>query len=180
VCLPRQCGSSKPQWLFTVIRIESQEHVQKPLCYPPDQRSLGPRIPESESARSTSHEKAMGIPLYISRYVQWHNHLDVIEMRCENTLKVIHFPTLSYFVTAQDSGHPVQITPSSSHVRTKSDADTLMAPRVVRITFCLVKVNLPVYSVPTQVTPAGPSRGATILLSIQPVTSKDSKREPRL
>jgi hypothetical protein len=41
-------------------------------------------------------------------------------------LKVIQFPTLSYFVTAQDTGHPVQLAPSLSHVGTKCDADTLM------------------------------------------------------
>jgi hypothetical protein len=55
-------------------------NVQKLPCCLPDQRSLGPRIPESESARSIGHEMATGIPLYISRYVQRRTHLDVKKM----------------------------------------------------------------------------------------------------
>jgi hypothetical protein len=54
-------------------------------------------------------------------------------------------------VTAQDTGHPVQLAPSLSHVGTKCDADTLMTPRLVRINLFLVKVNLHVYLVPIQV-----------------------------
>jgi hypothetical protein len=125
-------------------------------------------------------KRSFGVQLYINRRVRWHNHLDVIEVRDETILKVFRFPTLSYFVTAQDRGHPIQLTPSSSHVGSKCDSDTLKVPRLVRIKIFLARVNLRVYLAPIQVIPAGPSRGAMVLLSIQPVISKDSKREPRL
>jgi hypothetical protein len=48
------------------------------------------------------------------------------------------------------------------------------------VSLFLGRVNLPVYLAPIQLTPAGPSRGAAVILSIQPLASKDSKREPRL
>ena len=122
-------------------------NVQKLLCCLLDQRSLGPRIPESESARSIGHEKATGIPLYISRYVQRRTHLDVKknELSCEDTFKAIRLLTWSYFVTAQDSSHPIQLAPSPSHIGTKCDADTLVVPRLVRIS-----LSFPCQSEPTR------------------------------
>ncbi len=71
------------------------------------------------------------IPLYITRYVQWHNRLDAVSVSHEK--KAIHLPTLSHLVTTQNTGYFVQVAPSPSHVRTKRDADTLIAANLVRI-----------------------------------------------
>jgi hypothetical protein len=48
------------------------------------------------------------------------------------------------------------------------------------MTFLHIKVNLRVYLVPIQVIPAGPSKGAVVLLSIQPPTVNSLKHRLRL
>jgi hypothetical protein len=46
--------------------------------------------------------------------------------------------------------------------------------------FLHIKADLRVYLVPIQVIPVGPSKGAVVLLSIQPPTVKSSKYRLRL
>ena len=93
---------------------------------------------------------------------------------------MLTFPTLSYLATAYDTSHPVQLTPSSSDIRAKRDADTLIPANFVSITFLLIKFDLRVYLVPVQVIPVGPSKGAVVLLSIEPPTVKSLKHRLRL
>jgi hypothetical protein len=89
-------------------------------------------------------------------------------------------PTLSYLVAAQDSSHSVRLAPSLSHVRSKCNADTLVPANLVRVSLSVSKVDLHVYLAPIPGSPAGPSKGAVILLSIQPHKKRGRKREPRL
>jgi hypothetical protein len=98
-------------------------------------------------------------------------------------------PTLSHLVAAQDSSHSVQLAPSPSHVRSKCNADTLVPANLVRVSVSVSKVDLHVYLAPIPGFPAGPSKGAVILLSIQPqkrgagsanlACKRESNRAPR-
>jgi hypothetical protein len=83
-------------------------------------------------------------------------------------------------MTAYDGSHPVQLTPSSSDIRTKRDADTLIPANFVSTDFLHIKVDVRVYLVPIQTIPVGPSKGAVALLSIQPPTVKSLKHRLRL
>ena len=92
----------------------------------------------------------------------------------------IDIPTLSYLVAAQDTSYSIQLAPSSSHVRSKCNADTLVQANLVRVSVSVSKVDLHVYLVPIPGFPAGPSKGATLLVSTQPPRAKGKMGEPRL
>ena len=107
------------------------------------------------------------IPLYIDRCVQWHSHLGSSNQVVKVFVLGIDIPTLSYLVATQDSSHSIQLAPSSSHVRSKCNANTLVPANLVRVSISVSKVDLRVYLAPIPGFPAGLSKGATILLSIR-------------
>lgn len=86
----------------------------------------------------------------------------------------IDTPTLSYLVAAQDTSHSVRLAPSPSHVGSKCNADTLVPANLVRMSRSVSKVDLHVYLAPIPGFPAGPSKGAVILLSIRPPKKREA------
>jgi hypothetical protein len=154
--------------------------VQKLPCCLLDQRNLERRKPKTVSGQNIKHGIITGIPLYTGRCAQQHNRLHV-KVGCQEFAEgVVLSLTLSYLVTAYDRSHPIQLTPSSGDIWAKRDADTLIPTNFISTTFLHIKVDLLVYLVPIQVIPVGPSKGAAVLLSIQPPTVNSLKHRLRL